>query len=272
MKKVTLSLLAALFALGVFAGDTLNLSIKAGKEALSAGETREALLKVKGVNEATVNPAAGTAEIVYDASTTNAEAIIKAFKAAGYSADVVEHKEFEEWGDDSIDGFHSVLHGMHKAIDNGKMDQLKASMPKLIKARDALVKTMTQDASDATTPGEKKSYEEKAAIVETISKQVDELKEALEGGDKAAVEEAFGKVHEGFYTLLKKLEAEEDMEVAPPPKPKEAAKPAPKAVETPPAAPPTGTSPAKDAKATPAVPVPEKPAPKDKQSPAAEVK
>jgi copper chaperone CopZ len=272
MKKATLTLLAVLFSLGIFAGDTLNLTLKAEKDALGAGKTREALLKIKGVSEATVDTAAGTAEIVYDASKADAKEIIKAFKSSGYAAEVVEHKEFEEWGDDSIDGFHSVLHGMHKAIDAGKMDPLKAAMPKLSKARDLLVKTMTQDASDATTPAEKKSYEEKAAIVETLSKQVDELKEALEGGDKAAVEEAFGKMHKSFYNLLKKLEAEEDMEDAPPPKPKEAAKPEQKKVEAPAAAPSTEAAPAKDAKAPAAAPAPEKPAPKDQKSPAAEGK
>jgi copper chaperone CopZ len=272
MKKLILSLLAVFFALGVFAGDTLKLSLKAEKGALDAGKASEVLLKVKGVSEATVDTTAGTAVIIYDASKAKVDEILKAFKAAGYKAEVVEKEEFEEWGDDSIDGFHSVLHAMHKAVDAGKIDQMKASLPKLLQERDALVKTMTQDASDITTPAEKKCFQEKSAITEALSKQVDELKEALDGTDKTAVVKAFREVHESFYKLMQKLEAEEDMDDAPPPKPKETAKPEPKASKAPAAEPSAEKAPAKDEMKPSSTPASEKAAPKHEKTPTNEGK
>ncbi len=144
---------------------------------------------------------------------------------------------YEEYGDDSIDGFHDVVFSMQRAVAAKKYEVLHQTLPKLLKARDELVGAFSEGLKDASDAAEKKSAEAKAKLAGELSDNVDALKTTLKTDVKPEIDAAVAKVRASFDAIVDALNKEEDAD-EPQEKPKAPA-------ETPPPAPEAPAAPAK---------------------------
>ncbi len=119
----------------------------------------------------------------------------------GAAAAVTTAKATDETGEmpgkAEFENFHNVLHPMHMALKDGKYDEIKSSMPKLMEASKGLA------ASKCPMPGKctpdcMKSFETKKA---SLMKAVDGLDAACKTNDNKQIETSFNTMHTAYYDL-----------------------------------------------------------------------